>query len=415
MEEDMIIFVNTDMVPYKQQEFKELLKACAVTLIKTFTQDVKSIDFRTYIGSGKVQEIANYLQEHNADAIYFDIALTPLQVRNLEEVFLLPVIDREELILEIFNRRANTKTAKLQIELARLKKLLPRLIGANTQLSRQAGGKNRGAGEQQLELDRRRIKARITEVKKALNQVKKEHDTQRRQRSRTNLPLVALVGYTNAGKSTIMNAFLQLASQGEHKQVLQKDMLFATLDTSVRKISLKDMPDFLLSDTVGFVSDLPHHLIDAFTSTLEEITYADVILQVVDASNEHYREQMETTAQVLQEIHAAHIPMITVYNKCDMSAFSYPQVFSDHIYISAKLQTGLSETLQLIQTTLYSQMKPYEVCIPYEKAEVLSALKRNHNLYEIHHKEDGIHGFVYLTMKQAQEYQSFLFDDCSKN
>lgn len=410
MDKENIIEVITGRDDDRYQEFKELLKAADLTCTATFQQYVKEVDFRTYIGSGKVKEIASYAQQQKADAICFDTDLTALQIRNLENILQIPVIDREDLILEIFYRRASSKTAKLQIELARLQKLLPRLIGANTQLSRQSGGRNKGAGEKQLELDRRRIKARITELKKELWQIKKERSTQRRQRRKTELPLAALVGYTNAGKSTLMNMLLNMSEQQNKKPVMAKDMLFATLDTSVRRIRLKDCPDFLLSDTVGFVSDLPHHLIEAFSSTLEEVTYADVLIQVVDAGNKHHDMQMETTKQALAHIKASHIPMITVYNKCDLTSFSYPNAYDDQLYMSTLQQAGTEELIRMIAQHLFPNTKLYPMHFPYKHTDQFAKFLKTHKVRQIQQEEDGICCHAFLHQKELAAYQPFILE-----
>ena len=401
MDKENIIEVITGRDDDRYQEFKELLKAADLTCTATFQQHVKEVDFRTYIGSGKVKEIASYAEQQKADGICFDTDLTALQIRNLEDILQIPVIDREDLILEIFYRRASSKTAKLQIELARLQKLLPRLIGANTQLSRQSGGRNKGSGEKQLELDRRRIKARITELKKELRQIKKERNTQRRQRRKTELPLAALVGYTNAGKSTLMNMLLNMSEQQNKKPVMAKDMLFATLDTSVRRIRLKDCPDFLLSDTVGFVSDLPHHLIEAFSSTLEEVT---------DASNKHHDMQMETTKQVLAHIKASHVPMITVYNKCDLTSFSYPNACDDQLYMSTLQQAGTEELILMIAQHLFPSTQLYLLHFPYEHTGQFAKFLKTHKVQQIQQEEDGICCHAFLHQKELAAYQPFILE-----
>lgn len=413
MEKEKIVCVMTVMNEYKQQEYMELLKACDLEVHQSCRQDVKSIDFRTYIGSGKVEEIAEIVIQSQVESVHFDIDLSPLQVRNLEEVFQVPVIDREELILEIFNRRAITKVAKMQIELARLKKILPRLIGSNTQLSRQSGGKNKGAGEKQLELDRRRIKARISELRTDLKHVEKERATQRRQRMKARLPIVALVGYTNAGKSTLMNAILDITKSDEDKQVMQKDMLFATLDTAVRKIELPTHHDFLLIDTVGFVSDLPHNLIEAFHSTLEEITFADLIIHVVDASNDQHDMHMQITNQTLQDLHAAHLPILTVYNKCDISEYPYPQINKDCLFISAHERAGLNGLMHKITDILYSGYTSYQLMIPYDEATLFSTLMKNFDVQNIEHEDNGIYCLVTLSDKDKKQYQKFIIPEQS--
>lgn len=407
MEKENIVYIFTDMNEYKQQEYKELLIACDLEAIGFFKQDVKKVDFRTYIGSGKVQEISDFLREKEVTSVYIDVNLSPLQVRNLEEVFQVPMIDREELILQIFHRRATTKVAKLQIELAELKKVLPRLVGTNTQLSRQGGGKNKGTGETQLELDRRRIKARINELQKDLKDIIKERKTQRKLREKGELPLVALVGYTNAGKSTLMNQLLLAAQQKEEKQVLQKDMLFATLDTTVRKISVENHHPFLLSDTVGFVSDLPHNLVDAFKSTLEEIAHADLLIQVVDASDDHKDMHLKVSEQTLLELEVAHIPMLTVFNKCDQTKYTYPNVLEKQIFVSLKENQGVVELLGMIERELYGDMLLCHLNIPYDQGNIVTSILNHLPIEDVQHQEEGTQITLYLNASQRTRYQAF--------
>lgn len=322
-------------------ELKGLADACGLTVASTVVQNAAQITHATYIGSGKVLELKKEIEEQDADIVIFNEALTPMQMRNLEKELDTEVLDRTGLILQIFASRARTREAKLQVESARLQYMLPRLVGMRTSLSRQGGGSgrlsNKGAGEQKLELDRRRIEKRIAELRRELEVVERERTIQRHRRLRTGLTKVALVGYTNAGKSTVMNALLNYCdSKGMHgtvrvtgaetisdgegsKQVFEADMLFATLDTSVRRIDAPGHIPFLLSDTVGFVSELPHALVKAFRSTLDEVRYADLLLEVVDFSDPDYREQIEVTAKTLEEIGAGNIPVVYLYNKTDLA------------------------------------------------------------------------------------------------
>ena len=281
---------------YGMQELENLAHALNVEVVGEVTQNLDRINPGYYVGTGKIDEIKALYEEAGANIVIFNDELTPSQIRNLEEALACKVIDRTMLILDIFARRAQTKEAQLQVQLAQLQYMLPRLVGLRASLSRQGGGtgggfKNRGAGETKLELDRRKIEDQISKIKKELAQVVAQRDTQRKQRTRNALPVVSLVGYTNAGKSTVMNQLLALTGQQTHKQVMEKDMLFATLETSVRQIELEDKKSFLLTDTVGFVSKLPHHLVKAFRSTLEEARNADLLLHVVDVSHEEYRDR----------------------------------------------------------------------------------------------------------------------------
>lgn len=418
MEQVVIVFADKEAQIEENEEFVELIKACDMQIVETFQQMLKSISFRTYIGSGKCEEIREYIEEHEVERVVFNHDLSPLQIRNLEEILLIPVMDRTELILEIFKSRATTPTSKLQVESATLQKLLPRLVGANAQLGRQSGsGKNKGTGEKQLEIDRRRIKSRMHEVKRELKEVEAQRATQRRARQRNHIPLVALVGYTNAGKSTIMNMLLKYSNQKEEKHVMEKDMLFATLDTSVRNINLTNGKSFLLSDTVGFVSNLPHSLIKAFHSTLEEVKYADLLLQIVDASSEEMHKQMQVTEQTLKEIHAADLPMITVYNKCDKTktddnqeGYHYPYVKEHEIYMSAKEQVGIEELLMLIHSCLHPDELTVHMILPYKEASIYSFLMEYAHVHTRIDHEDGIHLKVTLEKKYYEKYKAFVIE-----
>ena len=282
-EKVLLVGVETDETEdfeRSMEELADLAQACEMQVVGILTQKMSAINKSLYIGTGKVKEVREYAAETGAQAVIFDNTLSPSQVRNLNEELELPILDRTGLILDIFAKRAKTREAVLQVETARLKYLLPRLVGMRDALSRQGGGSgsmsNKGAGEKKLELDRRKIEHRIAELQRELKEITKEREVQRSRRNKGRLPLVSLVGYTNAGKSTIMNMLLNAYVKDEEKQVLEKDMLFATLDTTVRRIAPPDRKPFLLSDTVGFISKLPHSLVKAFHSTLEEAKEADL-------------------------------------------------------------------------------------------------------------------------------------------
>lgn len=393
----------------EQEEFLELIKAVPMELEACVYQTLKEISFRTYIGKGKCEEIRELMEEHPVSVVIFDHDLTPLQIRNLEDVLQTPVMDHTELILSIFENRAVSLTSRLQVEQARLAKLLPRLIGANAQLGRQSGsGKNKGTGEKQLELDRRVIKQRIAEVKRELKKVEQQRMTQRRSRQKSKLPLVSLVGYTNAGKSTVMNKLLSYSQAKDHKLVLEQDMLFATLDTSIRHIKLANGDEFLLSDTVGFVNKLPHTLIKAFSSTLEEVTYASLLLQVVDASNEHQQQQISVTQKTLQEIEAAHIPMITIYNKCDQTDFHYPMRKANALYMSAREDSGFEELFTMIHEALHPKESEVDLLLPYADSYHLGNLLQNGTLIDRRDEEDGMHLHMLLSEELLKHYQTYL-------
>ena len=303
------------------EELKQLAKACFMEPVGTVTQRMEFVHKALYIGTGKVQEVRDAAQALDAQLVLINDTLTPSQIKNLQNELKTPVIDRTTLILNIFEMRARTREARLQVETAKLQYLLPRLVGMHEALTRQGGTSgsmsSRGAGEKKLELDRRHIEHRISELRKELDAISRERETQRKRRGQSRIPLVALVGYTNAGKSTIMNHMVERFVGDEEKKVLERDMLFATLDTTIRRINTGNNQDFLLTDTVGFIHKLPHGLVKAFHSTLEEIKGADLLLQVVDVSVPGYQEQMETTRETLRELGAGDIPMLIVFNKAD--------------------------------------------------------------------------------------------------
>ena len=390
------------------EETRELIYACDMDIVHEVTQKLHEVTFATYIGKGKAQEIKNYLLEHAVDCIIVHQLLSPLQLANLETLWDCPIMDRSELIVEIFARRAKSKEAKLQVESARLKKLLPRLIGSHTSLGRQSGGRNKGSGEKQLEIDRRRIKAKISELDRALKDLKGKRDVQRKERTRNDCFQVALVGYTNAGKSTLMNALLSYSQHTVGQPVMEKDMLFATLDTSVRKIRLRNHQEFLLTDTVGFVSSLPHELVDAFHATLEEVCYADLLLQVIDCSSTNTQLQMDVTSQTLHTIHADHIPMLKVYNKADDSPFPYPHIASDGIYISAKAQIGVQELVEMIEQQLFGECYEQTFVIPYEEAHVLHALLRDITLLKLENTDTGSVITGKISKKLRKKYVNYV-------
>ncbi len=296
---------------YSLEELANLADACDVSVVGTVTQNLERVNNATYIGSGKVEEVYMMVDQHEANLVIFNDELSPSQIRNLEHALNVKVIDRTILILDIFAKRAKTREAQLQVEVAQLRYMMPRLIGLNASLSRQAGGiGSRGPGEKKLELDRRRIEEKLHRMNKELDELVAARQNQRKLRKRNEMPVVALVGYTNAGKSTTMNALINTYVQNDEKVVFEKDMLFATLETSTRQIQLPDNKKFLLTDTVGFVSKLPHHLVKAFRSTLEEVREADLLLHVVDISHPEYEVQIEITNKVLKELGVEETPMV---------------------------------------------------------------------------------------------------------
>lgn len=394
---------------YSMEELANLAEALNVEVIGTVTQNLERVTPSHYVGTGKIEEIKAFFEETDANLVIFNDELSPSQIRNLERDLECKVIDRTMLILDIFGRRAKTREAQLQVELAQLQYMLPRLVGLHASLSRQGGGtgggfKNRGAGETKLELDRRKIEDQISKIKKDLEVVKDQRETQRKQRRKNEMPVVSIVGYTNAGKSTIMNQLLRKMGQEDNKQVFEKDMLFATLETSVRNIELSDNKTFLLTDTVGFVSKLPHHLVKAFRSTLEEARDADLLLHVVDVSNEESRFMIDVTNETLKAVGVENIPTLYVYNKSDLAGMQYPLVSGDNIWMSAKESAGLDELLQMIRQYIFSDYVTCEMLIPYDQGTVVSYLNEQATIFDTSYEENGT--LLKLELKQA-DYSKF--------
>lgn len=396
------------------EELKNLAEAHFMKPVGMVTQKMDSPNKALYIGTGKVQEVKETALLSEADAVVFDDTLTPSQLSNLQKELDMPVMDRTALILDIFATRAQTREAKLQVESARLKYLLPRLVGMHQALTRQGGTSgsmsSRGAGEKKLELDRRRIEQRITELNRDLKEIANERAVQRKTREESRLPLVALAGYTNSGKSTIMNAMIDTYMKNDEKRVLEKDMLFATLDTAVRRICTGNSRDFLLSDTVGFIHKLPHALVRAFHATLEELESADLILHVIDYSDPDHREQMETTKEILSQLKTAGIPMITVYNKADKcrDSLEYPKIAgSDKIYISAREADSIELLTGMILDKVYEDYVQAEFLIPYQKGDITSYFMENTHIAEQAFEENGTRLKVRCHQADAAKYAQY--------
>ena len=394
-EKVLLIGVNRNNQPNFQESIEELQNlaiACEYEVIGKTIQNLKAIHPATYIGPGKVEEAKSQLKEQKANLVIFNNELSPSQIRNLEEEWETKVLDRTSLILEIFAKRAKTREAKLQVEVARLQYALPKLIGSNESLGRQSGGvgnKNRGSGEKKLELDRRKIEEKISDLQKELDTLENERKTQKKMRNKTDLPTVALVGYTNAGKSTLMNAMVELFHKSESKKVFEKDMLFATLETSVRKITLPDHKSILLSDTVGFVNHLPHELVKAFRSTLDELRDADLLLHVIDSSHPNYQLQIQVTEETLVQIGANEIPTILVFNKADLTSQDLPSVEGDKVTLSAKKKIGIEELIYVVQKKVFNQTIKCKFLVPYEQGKIVSYLNENANIESVAYETNG--------------------------
>jgi len=394
------------------EELKSLAEACNMQVVGLITQKLAMINKSLYVGTGKVAEIKQFIGECGADVVIFDNALSPSQIRNLQEELDMPILDRTSLILDIFAIRAQTREAKLQVETARLQYLLPRLVGMHEALSRQGGASgsmsNKGTGEKKLELDRRKIEHRISELRKELDEVQVDRQIQRKKRMNSRTPQVALVGYTNAGKSTVMNRMVEKYTGNEEKKVLEKDMLFATLETAVRTIETGDNKPFFLVDTVGFIHKLPHGLVKAFHSTLEEVKYADLLVQVVDFSDPQYRLQMDVTAETLKELGAGEIPMVVVYNKAETKMEDLPRVRGTQIYMSAVNDVGIAELAELIKSQIYATYQDAEFLIPYDKGAVVSYFMENATVITQEYLENGVRLVVNCHKGDADKYSEYL-------
>ncbi|GAA0762495.1 GTPase HflX [Clostridium sartagoforme] len=381
------------------EELKELTKACDIPVLDLVYQSRSKIDPAFYIGKGKVLEIASLRQSKHANLIIFDDELSGSQVRNLEAAIGAKVIDRTTLILEIFARRARSKESKIQVELAQLKYRMGRLQGLGTVLSRTGGGiGTRGPGEKKLETDRRHIKETIYDLNDELKKIKKTREVQREKRTKESIPKVSLVGYTNAGKSTLRNKLCDVAAQKEvqgKEKVFEADMLFATLDITTRSIILKNKGVVTITDTVGFVRKLPHDLVEAFKSTLEEVIYSDLLCHIVDTSSDHALDQIKAVEEVLEELGAKDKETILVLNKIDKATDEQieevKKICSEYkiIEISAKEGINLDNLLDLIEEKLPYKMKKCEYLIPYDRSDMNSYLHRNGRVLKEEYKDNG--------------------------
>lgn len=393
------------------EELKELTKAAGAEVVGSLIQNRQSKDSTYYVGKGKVEEIKAYSDSLGATMVIFNDELSGAHIRNIEEVVGIKIIDRTTLILDIFAQRALSKEGKLQVELAQLKYRLPRLYGMGGQMSRTGAGiGTRGPGEQKLEIDKRNILNKAADIRRELKEFKKNRETQRVQRLKSNLPIVALVGYTNAGKSTLLNELIKTHKDyNKEKEVMAKDMLFATLDVTLRKAILPNKKEFLVVDTVGFVSKLPHDLVEAFKATLEEVKYADLILHVIDATNSSYELQKNTTESVLKELNVTDKPIILVYNKIDKLELDiYPKNREDIIYISAKKGINMDKLLDMIQKAVMKNTYNVSLLIPYDKGHIFSKIKDKYNVDEFEYVEEGTKLRVSLDEEDYNTYKEYI-------
>ncbi len=418
-DEEKAILVGSD-TRESLEELKELTKACDIPVLESVYQSRNKIDAAFYIGRGKVLEIAQLRQKLRANVVIFDDELSGSQVRNLEAAIGAKVIDRTTLILEIFARRAKSREAKIQVELAQLKYRMSRLQGLGTIMSRTGGGiGTKGPGEKKLETDRRHIKEQIYDLNDELKKIKKIRETQREKRNKESIPKVSLVGYTNAGKSTLRNALCDVAAQKEvvgKEKVFEADMLFATLDITTRAIVLKNKGVITLTDTVGFVRKLPHDLVEAFKSTLEEVIYSDLLCHVVDTSSDTAIEQIKAVEEVLSELGASDKKTILVLNKIDKATEeqleNVKKATSEYetIEISAREGINLEELLGLIEENLPYKMKKCEYLIPYDRSDMSSFLHRNGRVLEEDYRENATFMFVEVDEESYNKSKDYIIN-----
>lgn len=400
------------------EELKALAEAAGAEVMGVVTQNKDKVEAATYIGSGKAEQVRDMVAENECDLAIFHDELSGSQIRNLEEIIGVRIVDRTLLILDIFADRAKTNIAKLQVDLARQKYKLPRLVGFGGQLSRTgAGGGSggvrvgtRGAGEQKLELDRRAIQKRIAELERQIREAEESREIQRSRREKNEIPVVALVGYTNAGKSSVMNRFIERYckdDEADKKKVFEKNMLFATLDTYSRHIEFEDKSRMILVDTVGFVSKLPHGLVKAFKSTLEEAALADLLVQVVDAANVDASFQKEVTLDVINSIGAGELPMLTAFNKVDLLETREFFVGEDEVAISTRTGEGMDELSRMIRTHLFGERRQVSLLIPFHEGSVQNYLQSKYAA-QLEWNENGAVVKTALDPADYERYKDFI-------
>ena len=403
-------------ISYSMEELKGLAEAANAEVLGMMTQNLERPNTATLIGKGKVEELAELEKNMEADTVIFNDELSGMQLRNLEDALDVRVIDRTILILDIFADRASSREGKLQVELAQLQYRMPRLIGFGKSLSRLGGGiGTRGPGEKKLETDRRHIEKRMLDIKAELDQIKNTRSVQRARREKNEVPVVALVGYTNSGKSALMNRILAKTEKNEEERkiVFEKNMLFATLDVAQRSVILDSNHQFILIDTVGFVSKLPHSLVNAFKATLEEVTYADLLVHVVDSSYENHDFHINVTDKVLAEIGAGGKERILAFNKIDLvdPETVIPRPGTENIFISAKHDIHVDELLDMIRSKIFSDEVTCCMMIPYTRGDITSYLCDKAEVAVMDYQADGT--YFKLTLKNAdyQKYKEYEIDE----
>lgn len=396
--------------PQAFEELDNLALACDYYVLKKMVQTLRAPTSQYYIGSGKVSEVKAMIEQTGAETVIFDTELSPVHIRNLEKALEVKIVDRTMLILQIFETRAKTKEAKLQVGLAKAAYMLPRLIDHEANYDRQrAGGKaNKGTGETKLEKDKRVLRNAMIKYRKELALLTEKRRVQRLQRQDHHIFTIAIVGYTNAGKSALMNQFLTMAHRSEQKKVIEKDMVFATLETSSRLISLQNLIKFIAVDTVGFVRRLPHHLIEAFKSTLEEVKEADLILHVIDISDPEFLHLMKVADDVLVSLGVENIPVLYVLNKIDIIRKPQGTLPLNHVKISALRGLGMPQLMMKISEYILQNYHSIELKIPYTHSEVVDALRKDGIMLETDYQDDAIYVSVALPEHHISRYEAYI-------
>ena len=384
------------------EELKALLETAGGTAVGTLLQSRPAPDPHSFLGEGKVEELRQAVEATGANMVIFDNDLSPSQIRTLGDITGATVIDRSALILDIFAQRAKTREGRLQVELAQYQYLLPRLSGMGRSLSRQGGGiGTRGPGETRLESDRRHIRTRISRLQQELKEVRRVRGVQRQLREKNSVPVVALIGYTNAGKSTLLNA---LTGAG----IPANNRLFDTLDTTTRRMTVSDTLDVLLSDTVGFIAKLPHNLVEAFQATLEELQYADLLLHVIDASDPDRAAHMEVVEKLAAQLAPQGVPIIEVYNKADLVEPQLIPVGENKVAISAATGTGLPRLLELVEQNLDTGVRRVTMKLPYSAAGEVDRIHREGKVFTTEYENDGILVEAALSREMQGRYRDYI-------
>ncbi len=396
------------------EELTQLVEAAEGEVLGCVIQNRHSIDNRFYLGQGKLEEISNYAKELDAETVIFNDELSGSQLKNIEDIIDARVIDRTTLILDIFARRALTNEGKLQVELAQLKYKLPRLSGMRKDLSRQGGGiGTKGPGEKKIETDRRHIVSRIQDIEAQIEKIEQVRDTKRKKRMKDEIPVVSIVGYTNAGKSTLLNALIETCytdEELENKKVFVRDMLFATLDTEHRRVRLPGGRYVIFSDTVGFIKKLPTQIVKAFKGTLEELKYANLILHLIDINDENLELHKQTTLDLISQITDNEIPVVTVYNKIDKIDNSNVSFMPNEntLYISATQKNNVNSLLEYIDNKINGEKNKYSLKIPNSDLKLFYYLYENRFTDNVEYEADGVKLEAIIYEDERYKYEAYI-------